>query len=235
MRICIAAALLACAGLSGPGGALAQGTNPVASARATQLRDIATLFVPAGPMSDMMIGGIEVTYRDRLESRDDIQALETAYPGIRAAMLAAATRSVRAGAPDAIARLQAEVIGYWEARLSPADAAAFAAFANDPTITGYTRVEVPMQRGDTATAAVRRATASAAPDAAYYRRAEAFGRTAAGRRLLPQISAYQASVGPRIEAAVHAVIRPALAEGRRAANARVRASNAGAVLPFDEE
>lgn len=235
IRTSASALLLACAAVSAPVPATAQSQAPAASPRAAQLRDIATFFLSSRPLSDMMIGGIETSYRDRLETREDMRVLEAAYPGIRAAMLAAASRSVHASAPDMLARLQADVVAYWDARLSGPEAVAFAALANDPVIASITQSGVPMQRGDSAVSALTRVAAAAPGDAAFRRRMQMFGQTRAGRRLVPLIAAYQQSFAPRLNAATQGVIQAALAEAHRAANAHVRALDPDSPLPYREQ
>jgi hypothetical protein len=208
-------------------------TSPAPN-RAANLESIVTLFVPAGPLEDLIVDGIATAYRTRLESHPDYVALEAAHPGVRETMIAALVQVVHRAAPDVISRLRSDAQAYWDARLTDAEAAAFASFANDTSITDATRNGLDYRPGDTAVSAVQR-SAEAADSARFDRVQAQFAATPVGGRLLPIASAYQAAIAERLQGEGANVARAALAAAHRAANDFVRQRSPGADLPYPDE
>jgi hypothetical protein len=205
-----------------------------AAARAANLESVVTFFVPAAPLQDLIVDGIATAYRTRLASHAGYAQLEAAYPGISEAMSAAVVQVVHRAAPDLIARLRSDAEAYWDARLTDAEAAAFAAFANDASITEPMRNGIDYRPGDTAISGLERSAEGT--DSARLDRVQAqFAATPAGRRLLPVASAYQAAMAERLQGEGVTVTRAALAAAHRAANDFVRRRSPGADLPYPDE
>ncbi|HMG47108.1 MAG TPA: hypothetical protein VK614_06580 [Allosphingosinicella sp.] len=206
-----------------------------AAARAAQVDAIVAFLLPAERLSEVMIDGAATAYRTHIDTREDFRELEAAYPGIRDAMAAAAADELRRAVPERIARLQSQVRGDWDARLSDADAAALGAFATHPSIIAQLEATVGFRPGDTATSGVARSHEALERTRVleqFNRHQAAFARTPAGQRLLPAVAAYQRAVHVRANEAAHAATSQMLAAAHRAANDFVRRRHPGQGLPY---
>jgi hypothetical protein len=229
MRWAIGAALAASLPV-GTAGATQPGAAQQA-ARDAQLARVADFFVAAPIATEMVIGGFDIVYRERLQREDRFVALERAYPGMHDVMVAAALRAARAELPGELARVNAEAIAYWSARLSERQLAAFVGMIDEPEIGGFLQGEFRIRTGETVSSALQR----------YYREigspqqiSDLFTRRIADdavlRPLAPLINQQVLAMAARRDAVVGTAVRRGLEASWHAANAH--AQRAGGEPPF---
>jgi len=195
------------------------------AARTAMLDRLAGVLVLRGPLESMAIGATGPAYRNVLDRSRDLDRMEATAPGLRDAMVAAASAHARDAAPRLVAELAEEVRAYWDPRLSDEDLAALVAYLDQPFFTRYARMNVDVRPGEDIMQAYRRNAAAlerSQPDTKEaQRRRLAFEQSPAGRRLLPHFRAYQRAIGQRQIRATNLLAGEAMRAAQAAAEAHI--------------
>lgn len=246
MNRLLAAGLRAIVLLVGGLPAIGAGAQPLASAvqpsrpvSDSDLDILVSAFLPGPVLMDAVRIRFEESYRTAPDRIPERAALERRYPGIHAAMGAAATEEMLRSVAASLDGIGAEIRADLLANMAAEDMDALARLFGHPGARVVTGTRLSARPGETYTQmvarsmeAMNRAIAGSGDAAALEGLLQAFAATEQGRRLLPRVEAYQTMAQQRYREAIGSAQPNAVHAGMRAANDLVRRSHPSDPLPF---